>query len=413
MTTISDILRQQLQKDSSLLNRPTQLQALLKDLCHQLPSWQVNTVILAQKQGIPTKLLQDSQSDPALLVGRLTQLLMNELGLQEEVARLGVSAWAFALGISGPVSTDRSISVTPSQPKLTSTQTTQVTVAPYGSADYRSIHEALASVSAGSTIIVKPGQYHESLVLNKPVEIIGDGAVEEIILVAENRACILMQTTNARVANLTLRTTSDGEKACVDIQKGRLVLEDCDIQSNSSVGVIIKNSGTNPVIRRCHIHESKSAGIFINAGASGVIEDCKIWGNAGAGVEIRDTNSNPIIRRCQIYDNQDNGILIWLDASGVIEDCKIWGNVGKGVDISFAVGNPTIRRCEIHDNQDDGICIDDEGFMIIDDEGFMTEDCVLFSSVVIEDCKIFGNRLEGIRVNSENCKPIIRRCQIQ
>lgn len=380
MTTISDILRQQLQKDSSLLNRPTQLQALLKDLCHQLPPWQVNTVILAQKQGIPTKLLQDSQSDPDLLVGRLTQLLMHETGLQEEVARLGVSVWAFALGITGQVSTGSSIPITLSQPNLTSTPKTQVTVAPYGSADYRSISEALASVSAGSTIIVKPGQYHQSLVLNKPVEIIGDGSVEEIILVTEASACILMQTTNARVANLTLRTTSHGENACVDIWQGRLTLEDCDIQSNSFVGIIIRNSGTNPIIRRCHIHESKSAGIIVRDGASGVIKDCNIRGNTLSGIEIRNANSNPTIYHCQIHKGKGAGIFIWDGASGVIKDCKIWGNTLAGVEIRDTNSNPTIRRCHIHEGKSAGIFIHDGG------------------SGLIENCSIWGNTLEGIRI---------------
>jgi hypothetical protein len=52
---------------------------------------------------------------------------------------------------------------------------------------------------------VREGLYNESIVLDKSVEIIGDGAAEKIIVRSTNSSCIAMQTEKALVRGLTLQ----------------------------------------------------------------------------------------------------------------------------------------------------------------------------------------------------------------
>ncbi|HJT77102.1 MAG TPA: hypothetical protein VJ739_07840, partial [Gemmataceae bacterium] len=80
-----------------------------------------------------------------------------------------------------------------------------LTVSPAGDADCRSIHEAVLRAPAGARILVRPGTYTEGVVLTKPLEIIGDGPRDQIVLTTPDSHCVSIHTTHAVVRGLTLR----------------------------------------------------------------------------------------------------------------------------------------------------------------------------------------------------------------
>ena len=132
-----------------------------------------------------------------------------------------------------------------------------------------------------------------------------------------------METDYAIVRGLTLRKLLDSYRyGTVNIFQGKLVLEDCDI---TSIFIDRPGSETNPVIRRCKIHDSSSVGILIANNAQATIEDCDIYGHTGPGIGIANYG-NPQIRSCQIHDGQAIGISIQKNGKGIIEDCDIYGN---------------------------------------------------------------------------------------
>lgn len=81
----------------------------------------------------------------------------------------------------------------------------ELIVSPSGAGHYRTISEAIRIAPVNATIRVMPGVYRESLVLDKAVEILGMGTVEEIIVENTDAPCLLMQTESASVLGLTLR----------------------------------------------------------------------------------------------------------------------------------------------------------------------------------------------------------------
>jgi len=105
--------------------------------------------------------------------------------------------------------------------------------------DYATISEAIEAADPGDRIIVRPGLYQEGLVIDKPLEIIGDGKLEEIMVQAAGENVLLFRTTMGRVANLTLRQIGGGEWSCVDIGQGCLELMDCDVTSLGLTCVVI------------------------------------------------------------------------------------------------------------------------------------------------------------------------------
>jgi parallel beta-helix repeat protein len=199
-------------------------------------------------------------------------------------------------------------------------------------------------------------------VINKPVEIIGDGETSEIILEYSDGNCILMQTNYAKVKGLTIcgqAGLKGKEYFGVNIPQGCLVLEDCDITSDSLACIGIHGLTAKPRISRCKIHDSKQNGIFVYERGQGIVEDCDIFANTLAGVEIKE-EANPTIRRCKIRDGKQSGILIHTKGQGIVEDCDIFANTNSGVVIREE-GNPIIQKCRINRNQFRAIYSHDNG----------------------------------------------------
>ena len=68
-------------------------------------------------------------------------------------------------------------------------------VDPMGRADHITISEAIREANSGDRILVRPGLYQEGLVIDKPLEIIGDGDLEDIVVQAVGANAILFKTT--------------------------------------------------------------------------------------------------------------------------------------------------------------------------------------------------------------------------
>jgi F-box protein 11 len=184
--------------------------------------------------------------------------------------------------------------------------------------DYTTITDALKAVKAGTRILVRPGVYQEGIVIDKPVEIIGDGKRRDIVIQVYGKDTVLFQADNGRVANLTLRQTGGGDWYGVDISKGRLKLEDCDISSQEYVCVAIHGSA-NPTLRRNRIHDGMKAGVHVYDNGRGTLEDNEIFANAKYGVAIMG-DGKPTLRRNCITQNANWGIWVYEGGGGIFED---------------------------------------------------------------------------------------------
>jgi parallel beta-helix repeat protein len=199
-----------------------------------------------------------------------------------------------------------------------------VVVAARHHGDYKTISDALWGAKPGTRILVRPGLYREGIVIDKPVEIIGDGKQGDIMIEATGKDTILFKAAVGKVANLTLYQAGGGKWFGVNITQGRLELEDCNISSQSLTCVAIHGSA-DPTLRRNLIYDSNSAGVLVSKCGKGTLEHNDIFDNAGVGVEIRD-GCNPILRRNRISKNGSHGIRVWDGGGGIFEDNDLRGN---------------------------------------------------------------------------------------
>jgi hypothetical protein len=270
-----------------------------------------------------------------------------------------------------------------------------VVVSASGGGQYTTIGEALRAAAPGTRILVKPGLYPEALVLDRRVEIHGDGPRHQITVQGTDANCLRLQTDYARVRGLTLRCR-EGPRAlarhAVLVAQGQLVLEDCDISSESLACVAVQGAGTNPFLRGCTLQGGKSAGLLVADHATGTIEGCEISGNALANVEVRQ-GANPVLQHCKIHGGGQAGVLVHDRGEGKFEECDISGNALAGVEIARG-GNPVVRRCKVHDGKYPGVFVHQSG------------------RGTLVGCDIFGNALAGVEVRQEG-NPVLQKCRVR
>ena len=384
---------------------PRRCKALLLDYCWRHRR-EVSALVLALEEHVAADLLAARPGTPrAVLLAQLAARLCDNLALSEQAARWAVGSWALALGAaSGELIEELEAAAaragvpakaagTPAQgpgragaaeaapAAARANAGGPITVSAKGDGHYLTIGEALRDAASGARLLVKPGRYEESLVLDKPVEIVGDGRREEIVVASAGASCVRMQAARAVVRGLTLRGRAGdaGEESfAVDVPQGRLLLEDCDVSSETLSCVGIHGSAADPLLRRCAIHGGADSGVYAFEQAAGTIEECDIFGNANVNVAVA-LGARPVLRACKIHDGRDAGIVVWDGAAGVIEDCEVYGNRSAGVGISDR-GEPVVRRCSIYHGQNSGVYVHRGG------RGHL------------EECNIYGNREANVAV---------------
>jgi F-box protein 11 len=307
-----------------------------------------------------------------------------------------VLLWAVALNLACARHSSRNA------PKETPPPDT-VIVSRNGDGQYTTIGEALKSVKPGMRILVRPGVYNEALIIDKLVEIVAypRSAGEQVVLQTLNSSSITMRTDAAVVRGLTIRhrlgvmgalynLLAAKKGPAVEIAQGELLLEDCDIISNSVAGIAIHGLTANPIIRRTRIHDGQSNGVWVYAGGKGTLEDCEISGTRWAAVRIEGAG-DPVLRRCKLHDGENAGVVVTDGGLGTFEECEIWNNFA-GFE-SRSGSKPVFRRTSIHDSKWNGVYIHRN------------------SSGTIEDCQIFNNGSVGVQIK-ENSTPLVARSKI-
>ena len=271
----------------------------------------------------------------------------------------------------------------------------EVVVSPDRSGDYRSIGEAIRSVAAGTRIRVRAGEYRETLLLDREVEIVAEGAPGCVVIEANGAACLVVRMGRPILRGLAFRSRAgvDGRRHfAVEITGGEPLLEDCDLLCSSQAAVSVQGPNARPILRRCRLHDSKTGGIVFADQATGTLEECEIDANAGPGIALR-TAADPVVRACRIHSGRDAGIVIADGGRGQFEDCGIYGNAGPNIQITDSA-TPIFRRCRVYDGRQTGITARNG------------------AQGLFEDCEIYANGLTGVTL-TQQANPIFRRCTLR
>ena len=227
----------------------------------------------------------------------------------------------------------------------------QLVVSSLGGGEHSSIGEAIRRAAPGTRIVVRPGHYRETLVLDKPVEIVGSGPQQEIIVEAVDSHVIEAVAGQAVVRGLTLRSRSthtDVECYAVEVTGGRLILEQCEVSAEGAACVAVHGPSSAAILSACRLHGSRDVGVFAYDRSNVRLEDCQIFGNAKSALAVGESARATLVR-CRMYEGQASGVHVFRDGRANLEDCQIWNHPKMGVAINEG-GEAVLVRCRVHEN---------------------------------------------------------------
>jgi F-box protein 11 len=358
--TLHDLIHQY---GPTLCETPFRVEGFLKDLCGEQPR-QIHLLKSALEERVAAELLVSSGLPTRLVLERLALRLQDRRVIEAGAARWAVESWAIALGVlpadQATAPTLALASPEPVQPALASPAGAVVpslVVSQQGNGQFTTISAALQQAAPRTRILVHPGRYQETLVLDKPVELfaVTNGPQESVLVESHSASCLIMQTALATVSGLhfwSRRTDADldGSGYAIDIGQGRLVLEDCDVRSDFLACVGSYGPAT-PLLRRCTLHES-GIGVLVTEMSQPEIVDCEFFGHEIAGIQVR-RGGHPTARNCRVHDGAARGLVV-EEGMGLFEDCAFFGHTLSEVEIGRA-GDLTLRRCVLSKGKASGL----------------------------------------------------------
>lgn len=162
----------------------------------------------------------------------------------------------------------------------------RLTVSPEHSADYASIQDAINDARPGDTIALDAGMYFESIVVDKPVHLIGPNdprfAGEEMaaddeapcaMIVGLDDDAVIWAASGGSIRDIALsRVERGGEPeegtAVIRVVAGTLQLKRCVIADGAQVGVTVADGKVE--VTRCHIR-NVGTGVSLAGGVADVI----------------------------------------------------------------------------------------------------------------------------------------------
>jgi hypothetical protein len=222
-----------------------------------------------------------------------------------------------------------------------------IIVCPQGQGDFCTVQEALdVAYQQRRPILLRPGVHESWRWTSDPVQILGAGPREEIIVQLEEDP-LVVEHAQAVLRNLTLQRRGQPEghnHPAIELCWG--TVEECDITSDSAAGIRMVG-GT---LRRCSIHDCPQAGVLAQGGN---IEECQVFANGGAGIVI--DQGVALVSRCLIHDGRAEGVRVSPDGTAMLIDCVIHGNARSGVRVEGP--RTELIRCRLHHNGTSGLLV--------------------------------------------------------
>lgn len=161
---------------------------------------------------------------------------------------------------------------------------------------FGSIQCAVNFARSGDDIVIEPGVYDETVILNK-----------DLVLqsVDSNDPYYIGGTIIQSDVNEPVLTLSDTTEACI--------IAGLTLRAGS-VGIM--GTATNSTIRDCRIVDNETHGLELSQISSPYLKHCLITGNGKAGIKMHSTTGGrmplycePVIENCIIIDNGEAGII--------------------------------------------------------------------------------------------------------
>ena len=197
-----------------------------------------------------------------------------------------------------------------------------------GPGGYATISAAVDAARDGDTVLVRPGRYEESVVVEgKTITIRGDGERDAIVVGWDKGPAFRLVDTQSTLSGLTV-LGGDPHVPEPDMQGALLVTGGAPrlswLRVTRGHGIVFRGSAAG-AIEHSQI-DSNVYGIVVWEGASPRIEENEILENVREGLLIQGAGTDPLVRANRVYGSGTIGFRELDGASPRTEENRIWGN---------------------------------------------------------------------------------------
>ena len=267
-----------------------------------------------------------------------------------------------------------------------------------GCGHFRTIGEALTAAEPGRMILVRAGVYQENLLIDRPVTLSGDeNAAGGVILECADDVCLKIDADGVTIRNLRVNGRvgfwrslfRQAEATAIAVLSGQVLIENCDISSNSGAGIIVSAPTSAAHIKNAKIHDCLLNGLRFTDQSQGIVADSEIYQTGWAAIRS-DNKSKPIVVRSRIHHSRMDGVLITEQGAGTFEDCEFFENAHSAIHVREA-SSIIVNRSKVYSQRQVGIFVHDAQ-----------------SSTRVEECEIFGNAYSGIEVADQGDAYVVK-----
>ncbi|MGW5050426.1 right-handed parallel beta-helix repeat-containing protein [Actinokineospora sp. NPDC004072] len=183
---------------------------------------------------------------------------------------------------------------------------------------FRTINDAIAAARPGDVVAVWPGEYQETVVLDREVRLSGAGGAGEVRVSATRGPVLRLVAEHAEVSGIVF--AHEGAEAAVDLLAGSLRIEECELRADSEVAVAARG-GAELRAKDFQVRNPGGAGLLVFDGARADLVGCALAEIGGTAVVAR-TGGTPKLVDCVVSDAQ-GGVLIADHAGGSLTDCRV------------------------------------------------------------------------------------------
>ncbi|MCM2430044.1 right-handed parallel beta-helix repeat-containing protein [Streptomyces sp. RKAG337] len=293
-----------------------------------------------------------------------------------------------------------------------------VRVAQRGWGVQHTIGAAVRGAADGATVSVMPGEYQESVLLERDVSLVAEKGPGTVRITPARGPALTVSAGSPSVRGLVLEGADPAEPAVV-LSGGAPVLDGCEV-----VGGRVEVTGqAAPTLRDCRVHRAAGAGLRLAGDSRAVVEDCAVADIDGIGIQVTE-GAAPEVRGTTVGPATAEGLHLGGTKGGTFERCEVTGSGGAAVRVVGAAA-PRLRSCRLHGNRAAGVHVSADtpvpavspapvaegasGSASADRDA--ADGVADASGTVLEDCEISGTGTAGLLAD-EDARVLLRDCRI-
>lgn len=260
-----------------------------------------------------------------------------------------------------------------------------------------SLKVALRQAKPGMEILLLPGVYRESVVVDKAVTILALGPAGEVVLEGVGGPAVLIQGRDAILRGITLRAP-EGE-AALRISGGAPLVEQCVLEGGRA-GAQVDGPGTTVLFKNCAFACGGPWGLVVGEGARARVEGGALAGFREAGV-LAGSGAQVSLLEAEVGPGAGLALRVQGRGQAVLEGCGLSGAAGA-VEVE-PDGRVQLTRCRLMDSRFAGLLALEGSHAVLDACDLGNHECsgahvLAGANVLLRQCRLLGNAGFGLSV---------------